>query len=66
MIQVSSSTIFTVFRLITEGVAATLPLCVLLLRPGLMDKFVAYYDKYREPIADAGGPQHKRNLSALV
>lgn len=48
-----------------QGVAATLPLCVLFLRPSWMDKFVAYYDKYREPIVEAADPQ-PQELSALV
>ena len=64
--HIASSIVFTVFRLLAEGVAATLPLCVLSLRPSLMDKCVAYYDRYREPSAEATGPQLEPSASALV
>ena len=63
--RTSSSSIFTAFRFMVQGVAASLPLCVLFLRPGLMDKFVAYYDNYREPIVEAVDPQ-PQEPSALV
>ncbi|KAF9652655.1 hypothetical protein BDM02DRAFT_2542728 [Thelephora ganbajun] len=49
--------VFTVCRLLTEGAVSGLPLCVLLLTPALMDKCVAYYDKYREPVVKPAGPQ---------
>ena len=42
---------------------STLPLCVLFLTPGLMDKCVAYYDKYREPVVKAAEPQPEPPIS---
>ena len=53
------SIIVTIFRWFIQGPVSALPLCVLLFTPRLMDKCVAYYDKYREPVAEAEavGPQ---------
>lgn len=42
---------------------STLPLCVLLLTPNLMDKCVAYYDRYRGPAVEATRPQPEPPVS---
>jgi len=47
----------TTVRWFMQGAVSALPLCVLLLTRSLMDKCVAYYDKYREPVVDTAEPQ---------
>jgi len=63
LMSVVFSVIFTVFRWSTEGAASALPLCVLFLKPGLMDKLVAHYDKYRESVVKAARPQPEPPVS---
>lgn len=54
---------FTVFRFMVEGIVAAWPLCVLFIGPGLRDKCVAYYDRYRGPALEAPGSQPDSSLS---
>lgn len=54
---------FTVFRFMAEGVVAAWPLCVLFIRPGLRDKCVAYYDRYRGCAFEVVGSQPDATLS---
>jgi hypothetical protein len=57
------SVIFTIFRWSIQGAASALPVCVLFLTPGFMEKCVAYYDKYREPVNETAGPQPQPPVS---